>query len=98
MTQSRQDDDRMNRETFAAELQRLVARAEEDGVELGGGYNVRSPHPEVPDFTVEITEQEKLVSDGGLDTVDADPPPSGGSETLRELQRRTIGRFLLAPP
>lgn len=65
MTRTQQNDDRMDRETVATELQRLVARARDDGVALVGGYNVRSPHPGLPDYTVEITEQEKLVSDGG---------------------------------
>ena len=95
MTPSQRKDDRMDRERFTAELQRLVDRAHDDGVALVGGYNVRSPHPDVPDYTVEITEQEKLISDGGTETTPADAAPPGGGTTAAEYQRDAVDRFLL---
>jgi hypothetical protein len=72
MTPPQRENDRMDRAAFRTELERLVARAQEDGVEVGGGYNVRSPDPDVPDYTIEITEQEKRITDGGVDSVSAD--------------------------
>ncbi|PSP74721.1 hypothetical protein BRC86_04965 [Halobacteriales archaeon QS_3_64_16] len=93
----------MDRGAFRTELQRLVARAREDGVEVGGGYNVRSPDPDMQDYTVEITEQEKRITDGGIDSAStgwtsstAVAAPAGGGAT-RGSQRRAVDRFLLAP-
>ena len=110
MTPPRRENDRMDQAEFRTELQGLVARAQEEGVEVGGGYNVRSPDPDVPDYTIEITEQEKRITDGGVDSVPADGatptdmtaptdvvPSNGGGLTV-ERQRRAVDRFLLAPP
>jgi len=55
------------------ELQHLVARAQDGGVQLVGGYNVRSPDPDVPDYMVEITRQTKRIADGGQDGARATP-------------------------
>lgn len=97
MSPSRPNDDQVNRETFTIELQRLVAQARDDGAELEGGYNVRSPDPDIPDYTVEITEQEKLVSDGGTNAALANVSSLTGDRDTRDYQRRLIDRFLLVP-
>lgn len=55
--------DSMNREEFVTELDRLVA-AHESGVQLVGGYDVRSPHRDTPDYTVEITKIRKKSPEG----------------------------------
>lgn len=73
MSPSRHTDDRMDRERFTTELQRLVARAQDGRVQLVGGYNVRSPDPDVPDYMVEITRQTKRIADGGQDGARATP-------------------------
>lgn len=49
-------DEPMTRDEFAAELDNLVAEAREGNVSIEGGYNIRSPHPDDPDYTVEISE------------------------------------------
>jgi hypothetical protein len=41
---------------FDAELDHLVAQAREASVPIEGAHNVRSPHPEDADYTVEISE------------------------------------------
>lgn len=46
----------MTRDEFAAELDHLVAEARDENVPIEGGYIVRSPRPDDPDFTVEISE------------------------------------------
>lgn len=49
--------DRMprSRAAFRADLEALVARARDAGVDLQGAYDVRSPAAEQPDYTVEIS-------------------------------------------
>jgi len=53
--------DRMTNAEFAAELQRLVARARDDGVDFDGAYDVRTPQRNQPDVTVEISEIAKCT-------------------------------------
>ena len=56
--------DSMSREEFVTELDRLVNAAHESDIQLVGGYDVRSPRPETPDYTVEITKIRKRYPKG----------------------------------
>lgn len=49
----------MSDEEFETKLQRLVAEAREEGVQVLGAYDVRSPDREQHDFQIEITEIQK---------------------------------------
>ena len=44
-----------DRDAFEAELAELAARARKSGVGLDGAYDVRTPHPDQSDYTVEIS-------------------------------------------
>ncbi len=59
MTPPERADDRTERDQFETELGEIVARARDDDVQLDGAYNVRSPHRDVPDYTIEISEIAK---------------------------------------
>ena len=48
--------DRLTDTEFAAKLRALVARACNDGVDLTGAYDVRTPRSDRSDVTVEISE------------------------------------------
>ncbi len=61
---------RMTNAEFAAALERLVSRARRDGVDLEGGYNVRTPEREQPDVTVEISRIAKRTDGYGFDPVE----------------------------
>ena len=54
-------DDIATRAEFGTALERLVATARDANVPLESAYNVRSPRLDVPDYTIEITEQTKRV-------------------------------------
>jgi hypothetical protein len=55
------DNDITTRTAFDTALERVVATARDANVPLEGAYNVRSPRPDVPDYTIEVTEQTKRV-------------------------------------
>ncbi len=44
---------------FETDLIDLVDEARSDGVSVAGAYDVRTPRPDEPDYTVEITEVSK---------------------------------------
>ena len=46
----------MTAEEFDAALEQLVAQARDQSLPIEGGYNVRSPNPDEPDYTIEISE------------------------------------------
>lgn len=46
----------MDRDEFETRLAELVTEANDDGVQLVGAYDVRSPQAAVQDYTVEISE------------------------------------------
>ncbi|WP_154018966.1 hypothetical protein [Halococcus agarilyticus] len=46
----------MTEAEFVAGLDRLVAEARDANVSIEGAYNVRSPRPADPDYTVEVSE------------------------------------------
>lgn len=48
--------DPMTIDEFDAELEYLVAKARDDDVPIEGAHNVRSPHPNDTDYTIEIFE------------------------------------------
>lgn len=52
-------DDYGTRDEFAAKLERLVAEARDNDIPIEGAYNVRSPHPDDSDYTIEISEITK---------------------------------------
>ena len=54
----------MDRDEFEARLAELVTEANDDGVQLVGAYDVRSPHSDVQDYTVEISEVRKRLPEG----------------------------------
>jgi hypothetical protein len=41
---------------FDAELEHLVAKARDENIPIEGAHNVRSPHPDDADYTIEISE------------------------------------------
>lgn len=41
---------------FETELGELVAQARREGTDVRGAYDMRTPNPDEPDYTVEITE------------------------------------------
>ena len=51
----RSDNKPFDCETFETELAELVAHARKSGVDLDGAYDVRTPHPDQSDYTVEIS-------------------------------------------
>jgi len=51
--------DHMTNAAFTDELERLVARARDAGVDLEGAYNVRTPQGSQSDYTIEIAEITK---------------------------------------
>ncbi|HET7324429.1 MAG TPA: hypothetical protein VFJ06_08865 [Halococcus sp.] len=53
----------MTRDEFATELEHLVAEARDESVPLEGAHNVRSPHPDDPDYTIEISAIVKRTPD-----------------------------------
>ena len=55
------DNDITTRTAFDTALERVVATARDANVPLESAYNVRSPRLDVPDYTIEITEQTKRV-------------------------------------
>lgn len=55
----------MIEDEFDAELDRLVAEARDEGVPIEGAQNVRSPRPDDPDYTIEITEITKRTPEWG---------------------------------
>ena len=55
----RQTGDSSDRTAFETRLQQLIADARDDDIQIEGAYDVRSPHPEVRDFQIEITEIAK---------------------------------------
>jgi hypothetical protein len=68
MTPSRSPDteaDGMDHAEFDSALEGVVAAARDADVPLDGAYNVRSPRRDVPDYTIEITEQAKRTPDSG---------------------------------
>ena len=46
----------MTADEFDTELEQLVAQARDESLPIEGGYNARSPHPDEPDYTIEISE------------------------------------------
>ena len=44
---------------FEAELRELVVQAQRAGTDVRGAYDMRTPNPNEPDYTVEITEVAK---------------------------------------
>lgn len=58
-------DEPMIEDEFDAELDRLVAEARDEGVPIEGAQNVRSPRPDDPDYTIEITEITKRTPEWG---------------------------------
>lgn len=56
MTSSGPRNGRMTEAEFVAGLDRLVAEARDANVSIEGAYNVRSPRPADPDYTVEVSE------------------------------------------
>lgn len=48
--------DPTTRTEFDAELEQLVATAREKNIPIEGAHNVRSPHPDNADYTIEISE------------------------------------------
>jgi len=56
-------DDITTRAEFGTALEHLVATARDANVPLESAYNVRSPRPDVPDYTTEVTEQTNRVPD-----------------------------------
>lgn len=59
MTPTDQLETPVDRSTFATLLERLVSQARNADVTLQGAYNVRTPVPDYPDYTIEITELAK---------------------------------------
>lgn len=59
MTPIDQPENPVDRSTFAGLLERLVSQARDADVALEGAYNVRTPLPDRPDYTIEITELAK---------------------------------------
>lgn len=59
MTPPRRPDEPTDREGFETALSRLVATAEETGVDIEGAYDVRTPWGDRDDYTVEITVIQK---------------------------------------
>jgi hypothetical protein len=55
-TMTRSTIESMNASTFETELGELVAQARRDGTDVRGTYDMRTPNPNEPDYTVEITE------------------------------------------
>jgi hypothetical protein len=49
----------MTRDEFTTELEHLVTEARDESVPIEGAHNVRSPHPDAPDYTIEISEIAK---------------------------------------
>lgn len=48
-------DEPFDRETFERELATIIDKARAAAVDIEGGYDVRTPRSEYPDYTVEIT-------------------------------------------
>lgn len=48
--------DSMTADEFDAKLEQLVAQARDESFAIEGAYNVRSPNPDEPDYTIEISE------------------------------------------
>jgi hypothetical protein len=49
----------MDASAFEIELDELVAEARRTGTDVRGVYDMRTPDPDEPDYTVEITEVAK---------------------------------------
>lgn len=59
MSGPQQNTDRMDVSTFEIELTQLIESARNDETQIRGVYDVRTPRPDEPDYTVEITEVAK---------------------------------------
>lgn len=46
----------MTKDEFTTELKLLVTQARDENIPIEGGHNVRSPHPDDTDYTIEISE------------------------------------------
>lgn len=55
------DTESMTVDEFDTELGRLVSKARDQNVPVEGAYNVRSPDPDMRDYTIEITEIAKQI-------------------------------------
>ena len=49
-------DDLFDRDTFESDFAELIDHASEAGVDIVGGYEIRTPQPERADYAVEITK------------------------------------------
>lgn len=61
---------RSERSSFETELTRLIDQSRRDNIPLHGVYDVRSPHPDEPDYTIEISELTKRVPTRNMDYKD----------------------------
>lgn len=65
----------MDSNEFEAELRSIVDQARESGVDLRGGYTIRTPKRDQPDFTVEISEVRKASPSSPFNYKEADQKP-----------------------
>jgi hypothetical protein len=56
VTMTRSTIDSMDASAFETELDELVAQARRQGTDVRGTYDMRTPNPNEPNYTVEITE------------------------------------------
>ena len=73
MTSPTPPTDPIDDEEFTTQLNQLIDRARNSDIQLIGAWNARSPHPDEPDYTIEITEQTKR-SPAWMQNQNRDPP------------------------